>query len=258
MFRKVISEIVSAFNSASKVKVVFIGNQKSGTTAISSLFAKCAGMSHMSDSPLFWEPNFTKLYESKITIKRILDENRKLLRKEVLKEPNFLFFIDDLIEALPTNTKYVYIIRDPRNNIRSLLNRIKVPGNLENSESFIHRIDQHERILFDKTLFRYRSDHYVDMLAERWNIAYNNYYNRSSFFHLVKYEDFIQDKNNFIHNLVIQLGFKPKFNITSIIDLQFQPKGDNSASWQDFYGEKTLARIENICRKGMLDLRYPV
>jgi hypothetical protein len=73
---------------------------------------------------------------------------------------------------------------------------------------------------------------------------------------LYRYEDFIADKIGFIHTLARGLGMNPIHDIQSRVDIQFQPKGDHSVTWKEFFGCDNLARIEKICAEGMAQMGY--
>ena len=68
-------------------------------------------------------------------------------------------------------------------------------------------------------------NHYIEVLAERWNTISNVYLENKENIILVKYEDFISDKSNTIQLLAKKLDLTKNGEISHLIDKQFQPKG---------------------------------
>ena len=73
---------------------------------------------------------------------------------------------------------------------------------------------------------------------------------------LVKYEDFLKNKELYIKNLAETLGIPSIISISAHIDVQFQPKGNQKVDWLEFFGEENLAAIEDICCKYMQIFSY--
>lgn len=111
-----------------------LGHAKSGTTAISSLLSKATGKSVTID--LFYQIKnspqnkiLDEVYDGKISFKEFIDRNKFYFSTPLNKSPKFTQFHGELSQIFP-GSKFIFIVRDPRDNIRSLLNRRKVPGNL--------------------------------------------------------------------------------------------------------------------------------
>ena len=93
-------------------------------------------------------------------------------------------------------------------------------------------------------------------LSNRWVLAAEVYLNNPDKLILVNYEDFLKHKENYIENLASTLRLKTKRNISNIVDIQYQPKGDSTIKWLDFFGEENLYLIERVCLKTMLKFGY--
>ena len=257
MLRSFIHRAINDCYKLESTRIIVLGNQKSGTTAIAKLLAEHTAQSVLLDTPLIWEPNLTRMVKEKTSLEKIINHNKYYFSRQIIKEPNLTFFFDELISVYPASVKYIFIVRDPRDNIRSLLNRIKVPGNLNDIGKYIQNFTIHERVLFDKKIIPYNSDHYIEQLAERWVRAVDVYHKYKTKLTLVRYEDFKKSKATFINDLALQMGCVAKKDISAIVDIQYQPRGNQEVSWSDFFGKENLDRINKICRPYLQELGYP-
>lgn len=225
-----------------KNPLIILGNQKSGTTAIAALLAKRTGLSATIDTPVLWEPTLSALLNKKASLADVINKNRKPFTKKIIKEPNLTFFTDELFPLFPS-ASYVFIIRDPRDNIRSILNRIKVKGDLKAFEGK-EQVPTSWASLFDSHFSD--SDHYIEQLAFRWNYCAEQYLKHASSCLLIRYEDFVLDKEGVIDGLCDEFSLQKKCSISSIVDKQFQPKGNQDISWEDFFGVENRSVIDEI------------
>ena len=99
-------------------------------------------------------------------------------------------------------------------------------------------------------------ENYIEKIAFSWCLAADKYIQNLSKMKLIRYEDFMVDKTNSIAILARQVDLNPANDITDYLDIQYQPRGDHSISWIDFFGEKNLKSIEEICREYMNHFGY--
>ena len=100
-----------------------------------------------------------------------------------------------------------------------------------------------------------RQDNYVARLAKRWNAAVQGMAElRDPVF--IRYEDFIAGKETELRRLAEQLGIPAIGDVSAMLDVQFQPPGDQSSSWPDFFGAENLHKIESICASEMSRFGY--
>ena len=237
--------------------IIVFGKQKSGTSAIAHLLADYGGLSKTIDIPALWGVEMINMLQGKRVFSEIVKENKHYFSKDLIKEPNMTFFMDQVIKYFP-NANYIFIIRDPRDSIRSSLNRRNIPGNLKELKikHIKHLNYRASRILNMPETWGGKPGNYIDAQANKWNVAANNYLRFRDKIILVKYEDFISDKLYSIINLAKKLGIEKVNDISNKVDIQYQPKGDHNISWEDFYGTDNLRRIEGICRKNMKIFNY--
>jgi hypothetical protein len=233
------------------------GNQKSGTSAIASLLADYAGLSKTIDIPGLWPPVGKEIMLGERRFESCFPWLNLEFSRELVKEPMMTFFADQALELFP-NSKAIFIVRDPRDNIRSLLNRRKLSGALENISGL--KMAAGKTLVGDLDVWGGISDghNYIDQMAVRWNAAYEQYQNHSDRLLLVRYEDFLSDKLGFIADLASSVGLSQKASIKSSVNVQYQPKGNNQATYTDFFGEKNLRKIERHCEENLRELNYPV
>lgn len=142
-------------------------------------------------------------------------------------------------------------MRDPRDNIRSILNRYRVPGDLpELTGEYWDRLTAARKLTFDSQWLGLKQDHYIGMLAARWNLAVELFRRYQDKTRLVKYEDFLNNKVQEVEALARSIGLKPINDITSLVDIQYQPKGNPHVDLRNFFGGPNLSRIEEICKEG--------
>ncbi|MCL1469347.1 sulfotransferase family protein [Argonema antarcticum] len=238
--------------------IIVLGNQKSGTSAIAALLGEMTGQAFLID---MMKSNDRNIYEpvkkGEISFRDFIKLNKLEFSKNIIKEPNLTLFYDELVEHFP-EAKFAFVIRDPRNNIRSMLDLFEIPGNLNQMEQeHYNRLVRSWPSIFDGTWLGIKGENYIEILAERWNYTANVYLQNRDQILLVKYEDFVKDKIGEIARLAEKLGLQPVKDISDKVDVQFQPAGGNkNVKWKQFFGEDNLARIEGICGEKMKQFNY--
>ena len=235
------------------------GNQKSGTSAVAALLAEATGKSVTLD--LLTMPRSLKATEKaiskKIPVVDFINAHKFEFSREIVKEPGLTMLFDEL-DTFYNHPPAVFVIRDPRDNIRSILNKLGLPGNLPETpdlsslkEAWRKNINHYGRIPEGVR-------HYIEKMAWRWNDFATTARKCHDKVVLIQYEDFIKDKKKCIEELAGRLGFAVVNDISSRMDRQFQPKGDRSTAWIEFFGPENLKKIENICKENMLHFGYPL
>jgi len=239
--------------------VFALGNQKSGTTAITALLSEATGASVTLD--IFHElpPGvLTGLLERKIRFEDVVRRYRYWFSTPIIKEPSLTFFYEDLRLVFP-QAKFLLIVRDPRDNIRSILNRLKLPGDLPDLDASHFAALSHKsgwRLLLDGTLYGSKGANYIETMANRWNQAADVYLEHEDVIVLMRYESFRENKASSIHELARLVGLEPTHDISGRVDVQFQVRGDSGVRWEDFFGSDNLRRIDAICGQRMARFGY--
>ncbi|MEO0132731.1 MAG: sulfotransferase [candidate division WOR-3 bacterium] len=238
--------------------IIILGNQKSGTSAIAMLLASLTNKSVHIDLMRSNEQNiYVKLKQKRAKFEDFIKFNRLEFSKDIIKEPNLTLFYDELIEYFPL-ARLVLVVRDPRSNIRSILDRYKIPGNLEQmTPEHYENLVRSWPSVFDASWLGFRGENYIEMLAGRWNYMADVFFLHAERIILVKYEDFLKDKIGVIYRLAEELGLEKINDISEQINIQYQPAGKNrNLKYIDFFGERNLERIERICGERMKKLEY--
>lgn len=227
--------------------IFILGKAKSGTTAIASLLSKITGQPVTIDlfDKIRRSPKahiLNKLYSRELPFDDFIQAYKFYLSSPLNKAPKLTDFYDELCQCFP-KAKFIFIVRDPRDNIRSLLNRRNVPGNLK---SFPGK-EYYQFKSFTNTSLA--GNNYIEKMAHSWNVTVQKYIENSNNMVLIRYEYFMLDKVGSISNLAKQVGLNPISDITEYLDIQYQPRGNREISWQDFFGEANLRSIETICRE---------
>jgi hypothetical protein len=237
-------------------RVIIVGNQKSGTTAIAALLAKYIGQAVTLDITALWGENERRIHDGEKSLMDFALAHKYDFSRPVVKEPCLTFLLPQVRATFPT-AKVIFIVRDPRDNIRSILNRLKLPGNQQQlpMETYQRMPNGWEYVL-DGTWMGLEGTSYIDMLAARWERAVALFFEHQAEAILVQYEAFATDKVATISRLAIDLGIAQQCDITKFLQVQFQPKGNPSVDWNKFFGAENLAIINGRCADTMVRLGY--
>jgi len=180
-------------------------------------------------------------------------------KKDIVKEPEFIFFYDELYNLFP-NCTFVNIVRDPFSNIRSILNRLNMTANEAEKISNLTESLLPENplwdLLVDTERMPYNGNNMFEMLVNRWLFAVNvrPKYLENDFL-TVRYEDFLSDKLNFVNNLCSSLGLEIKRNVNPYLNINFQPKG-TPVDKEIFFSKKQIDFIYKNCKEDMKRYDY--
>jgi hypothetical protein len=244
--------------------VIFGGSPKSGTTAIAALLAQATGL-RLSNDP-FWR--VCRRDRDGYLLPDVLEGNLRLdafVRKypayfsaEIVKDPDFAFLFRDLQRVFPDSPQ-VFIVRDPRENIRSILNRLHLRGDLERLGPAENRMLAGEggwRVILDGRGLRLDAGaNYIGRLAQRWARGVDGYLAAGAPVHLVRYEDVVQDRHAFITDLAELLGFEVTTDIRGKLGRPHLSPG-RSVPMEAFFGSRNLSIIEETCAPYMAKFGY--
>jgi len=228
--------------------VLLMGNQKSGTTAVADLLAKMTRCSVTLDIPAFAGDLALRILAGQTSLEQAVRRNRYEFSHIIVKEPWLTFVWDDMARLFP-GAPTLFIVRNPRQNIRSILNRLGIPGNLDAlPPATLRGMRPGWRAAFELELHeRGEGLHYVEALAWRWNRAAEAYLRHTQGCTLLRYEDWTRNKAEVLKATAMQLGLRPQRDIAALVDRQYQPRGDRSVSPAEFFGERNLRRVDEIC-----------
>ena len=254
--KKKILRIKSIFSKPNENPVIIMGNQKSGTTAIAALLAMYIKKNVTLDFlPINNEIDALLLKEKEFS--SFVNHYSILFSTYIIKEPWLTFIASQVYDRFP-KARYILIVRDPRDNIRSILDRLNIPGNKENNPDEINNLKPGWKQVFIPELYHWNCKNYIEILSNRWNYAINiKEYIQSKKIIVVRYEDFKNNKIRFIKDLATKIGEKGQEDISAFINKQFQPMGaSRNIPWKDIYGEENLEKIEKICKSNMKRYDY--
>jgi hypothetical protein len=238
--------------------VLVLGNQKAGTSAIAGLLGAAAGASVTIDlrNEQTAHPLFIRCRVGDLPFAELVRRNRLDFSRDIVKEPNLSLLYDDLVSYFP-DSPVVVIVRDPRDNIRALLNWMRLPGDAASlEEAGLAHLTTVQRSVIQSEWLGAAPGNYVDSLAHRWNLIADICLRHPGRVELVRYEDFCADKTAAIGRMAAAVGLRARRDIRDQLDRQFQPRGDRSVSWTGFFGQN-LGRITALCGERMDRLGYP-
>lgn len=238
------------FRKPNRDAIWIFGFQKSGTSAIAGLLAHMTEKTVTIDTRYLWMPFGMAIHSGKIDLARHVKKYSLPFSRDIIKEPAATYLIDKIGGYFKLE-KYVFIVRNPFDNIRSILNRLEIPGNLETID--LKKVNRNWHWMFREG----KGEDYIRDLATRWLEANDqDIHMRSKRCLLIKYEDFRKNKSGSIESLATQLGLPVKRSIEEVKDHQFQPKGKPVESLTDFYGKRNLEIIREVCGARMKELGY--
>jgi hypothetical protein len=248
--------------------IIIMGNQKAGTSAIAGLLAEATGKSVTIDV-------FSKMGEieydvldNDLSFRCFRDRGKLYFSHDIVKEPEFVFFINELLHLYP-ESKFVFITRSPKENIRSMLNRLS-PAKSGNNVKWEHIEKESKnapllKLLYDAERMPYEVNGIVETLAHRWSFVYGQLQTYADKMITVDYDSFKRNKIETIEALAEALGVPVKNSIEHIKNKQFQPAGHVKKVDQYFSvsDEKIIDRVcgnyelylEKLSESGGLVLR---
>ena len=151
----------------------------------------------------------------------------------------------------------MFIVRDPRANIRSILDRLKISGkqNKLTDEQWA-KVPPIWRLVLDGKWLNLTGENYIEMLAARWNFCTDLYLKRHEILKISRYEDFLKNKIGEIQRIAQSFELDARNDISECLEVEYQPKGRNQdVDWQLFFGNN-FARINKICGERMRLFNY--
>lgn len=251
--------VATPFARPNEDAIIVLGNSKSGTTVIAALLAEYGRLSVTLD---FWPrlrrpETLAAVHSGALPFDRFVHRFRADFARDVVKDPHLTFLYPQLSRRFP-RARFVMVMRDPRDNIRSILNRLGLPGDLDDigPDEYRGMRPLWEGILKSPWL-PVEGSSYVERLASRWALGAGVYLDHEETIELIRYEDFVEDKMGAMAELAERLGVAARSGrIEEKLDTRFQPPGDRSVGWLEFFGRGNLAAIERICRDAAGALGY--
>ena len=251
--------LLTPFARPNEEAVIVLGNSKSGTTAITALLADYADASVTLD---FWprlrDPEtLAALHSGEEPFEAFVRRFRADFSRDIVKDPHLTFLYPPLAERFP-DARFLMIVRDPRDNIRSILDRLDLPGDRDDLDLARYEMRPLWRAILESPWLEVDGDGYVERLAQRWSLAASVYLRRPDAMELVRYEDFVDDKMGTIADLAERLGLEHRGRIEHKLDRRYQPKGRSDVVWEEFFGPRNLRLIEETCVEEARALGYEV
>lgn len=256
----------SALNNFSRVneEIIFIcGHQRSGTTAVAKLLAIYGDLSLSDDPRWAWLSRgglAREIYLGEEDVDSVIERNRHEFGKDVMKSPGATPLMPRLKEHMP-RSKFVYIVRDPRDNICAMVERLN-----KYKSTQVHL----DKSMFDKRDPAYQwlenawlgfsEDDAVVELGTRWKRFVQISQEVDGVLYET-YEGFVADKVGFIGRLASSLGVSKRRDILPYVDIQFKKKGKSAKirgkdRWKDELEPENHDKIVSICGEEMARFGY--
>jgi len=177
-FSRAIRSLVTKIHPA---PIIVLGNQKSGTTAVAALLAEATGLSVTLDLlKEMTDPVIDKVKTGELSLETLVKRNKLDFSRDIIKEPGLSVFYPELVAYFP-DARFVMVIRDPRDNIRSILNRLRIPGTVDElTDKHRSEFSRAWDLTVDGTWLGLDGATYIERLAQRWNYIADAYLSRNS------------------------------------------------------------------------------
>ncbi|MBD3236126.1 MAG: hypothetical protein GF330_05450 [Candidatus Eisenbacteria bacterium] len=257
--RRIVRSVWESFARFHPAPLIVLGNQKSGTTAIAALLGELTGQTVTLDlQKEIRRPRLPDVQAGRMTWEAYLRANRHEFSRPIVKEPHLTPFYRPLAAQLP-GARFLLIVRDPRENLRSILNRLHLPGDLARlTPRQWDTISPAWRMVVDGRWLGIEGGSYIEMLARRWQLCAEVGLRNREAMRVLRYEEFVARKLETLRELAWAYGWRERHDIRSRLDVQFQPAGRRGVDWRDFFGDGNLSRIEEICAGGMRAFGYEI
>lgn len=240
--------------------VFILGHQKAGTSAIAGLLGQYTGLPVTIDlKQEIRDLLIPRIVEGTATLDRLIDRNRDAFAVPIVKHPN-LTLIYPLVQQRFPKSKFVFVVRDPRDNFRSIFDRLGLSGSQsEISEDQWNALPRPWRLILGEGQDGWDRSRHLDALSQRWTDMVSTYESAADSMILVRYEDFAASKEATITDLASQLGLRGGADLGESVDRPFQRQGANRhIHYSEFFSADNLSRIEEGCTPEMQRLGYQV
>lgn len=251
MYFKIQKKLKGIWYDFDERRIFVMGNQKSGTSVIASLLALRLGEQPPRDIPFFWGDYQRPSNNNKINLEKAITQNVDYFSTKVVKEP-CLTPITREIQVLFKNAQFVFIVRHPADNIRSIADRLNL-----NSPEILHSPPDRKKIPESWWNYLYLDDTnppgkcVLSRLIARWNEAASVAIDNETLGSLLRYEDFCKDKITSIDKVLSIIGESANTDITEHLEKQYQPKGKGIPLHRD-----TQIKISEMCSKAIEHFNY--
>ena len=233
--------------------VIVLGNQKAGTSAVAGLLSMATECEVVIDFHREIRlPMFHKVIQGEASFERFAKRNRWEFSKPIVKEPNITHMYDHLRSAFP-HAKFIFVVRDPFSNIRSIIQRLSLPprGNELKHCSNVPRVW--------RAILQISQDEgggYIGRFAANWRRCADIFLCNQADMIAVRYEDFRENKRSTIESLARSVGLKVKCNIEQYVNRPFQTAGTEVRDYFEYFGEDNCRTVCRICWPAASEFLY--
>tara|TARA_R100000027_G_scaffold38198_1_gene28153 strand:+ start:2647 stop:3417 length:771 start_codon:yes stop_codon:yes gene_type:complete len=233
--------------------VVVLGNQKSGTTAIACLIAKASDSSLTNDFLFRYPFSERRILKGENSLSSFVKRHPSCWAKDIVKEPGLSFHIPEIKDSFRSK-RIVFVLRDPIENTRSILNRLGLSGDLGPQKNRFYedleiRFNPEWRDVVEGKLFGHGDPIPSCSLVKRALMCEQISIENQSDLIIVSYKKFCENKKEYIESLCGRLGLPVCNDIRSCVDVQYQPPGKMVDNWEKFFGSRNLSLILEIVRR---------
>lgn len=253
-------DLMGVIRGPGMVRCIVLGHQKSGTTAVGALLARCADRGYAND-PLYAVDGgraqvVQRLLGESDALAAVVREHRALFGRTIVKDPD-LTFVRPAIGTVFAAAAVVHVVRSPFATIRSIADRLALSADdLLLPAERLTLPNAHWRLILSGHLPRIDGGCVAEVLARRCSLALETARLDGDAVLRLRYEDFNRRKAETIAELASAVGLSPRIDIRDVVDRPFQLRGRPDVNLQERLGVRCLEIIHSECRSALEAFDY--
>jgi hypothetical protein len=220
------------------MKVCVVGCERSGTSAVSSLLSLGSGYSLLDDPPESWQ-SYPRIYGQGHGLSFKLWWN--IRKSDIVKVPGFATILPFLKKRFVGNFSTLYCIRDPRDVVASVIERLEQGG--------------FSPLFTDVTWLGVHVRDRVEAISWRWRMYLEcalRYLSGGGKVVFLKYEDFFDDRLGTLVKCTERLSIRfSSAKVRPFLEVQFRKGWDNTirgaGRWQNDLDDLDVQKTIRIC-----------
>ncbi|MCB9777869.1 MAG: sulfotransferase [Alphaproteobacteria bacterium] len=235
--------------------VFVLGHQKTGSSAVGAMLAEVSGEAAALDlAAELARPLHLEVEAGRKSFDDFLHHNAVDLSRRIVKDACLAALAAPLAARFPA-ARFVFVVRDPRATVRSVLDRVGLPGDRAHyDEAILAGVPRAWR----EVLLPAGADagDVVAHIAERWRQQARVALAGDLPVRVIRYEDFCRAPRAETEAVARDVGLPVLPGDDRAARQQWQPAGEHRGRWPAFLGDANVARIDALCRDEMRAFHY--
>jgi hypothetical protein len=233
-------------------KVFVVGNHRSGTALFAAMLASTCRRTFSAIRGERSRPTVRRIFLGVEEIESLVAGEPRLLAGDIVEASEVALIAEHLGARFP-EARFCHLVRDPRRQIRSVLQSLGLSGR-DCDWRHLHHLSDGWRLLLEGKAFGLDGGNYVEVLARHWNLVADVHLRTQDRSILVRYERFIASMGEEVARGASALGLGGQPVSLPAAERPVLPVR-RRLSLRDFFGPN-LALIDSLCDARMQALGY--